>query len=50
MAMPVGITRKTKDNSRKKYRENQEWQAGKKIVRTKQVFNPETKTWRKVTV
>ena len=48
MTMPAGIQKKTKDNSGKKYREHEEWQVGKKLGRPKQVFNPETKTWRKV--
>jgi hypothetical protein len=48
MAMPAGVTKKTKDNSKKKYRENAEWMKGKKLGRPKQVFNPETKTWNKV--
>lgn len=38
MAMPVGIQRKTKDNSKKKFREHDEWMQGKKIGRPKQVF------------
>jgi hypothetical protein len=48
MAMPAGIQKKTKDNSKKKYREHDEWMEGKKLGRPKQVFNPETKTWSKV--
>jgi hypothetical protein len=37
---PAGMSTKTKDNSRKKYRENAEWSAGKKIGRKKQVWVP----------
>jgi hypothetical protein len=48
MAMPAGIQRKTKDNSKKKYREHAEWEQGKRLGRPKQQFNPETKTWSKV--
>jgi hypothetical protein len=48
MAMPAGIQRKTKDNSKKKFREHEEWVKGKRIGRPKQVFNAETKTWEKV--
>jgi hypothetical protein len=48
MAMPAGIQKKTKDNSKKKYREHDEWMEGKKLGRPKQVFNTETKTWSKV--
>lgn len=38
MTAPAGIIRKTKDNSRKKYREAKEWAEGKKIGRPKQVW------------
>lgn len=48
MAKPVGIIAKHKDNSNKKYRENAEWQAGKRLGRKKQVFDATTKTWSKV--
>lgn len=48
MAMPMGIVKKTKDNSKKKYREHDEWQAGKKLGRKKQKFNAETNSWEKV--
>ena len=36
MARPVGVTSKVKDNSRKKFREHDEWIEGKKIGRPKQ--------------
>jgi hypothetical protein len=48
MAMPAGIVKKTKDNSRKKWREREMWMAGKKINRPKQVFDASTKTWSKI--
>jgi hypothetical protein len=48
MSKPVGIVTKTKDNSRKKFREHEEFNKGKKLGRPKQVFDPETKTWRKL--
>lgn len=48
MTMPAGIQKKTKDNSKKLYRNHSEWLEGKKLGRPKQVFNPETKTWSKV--
>jgi len=38
MARPVGLTLKRKNNDHKKYRENAEWQAGKKLGRPKQVW------------
>jgi hypothetical protein len=38
MAMPVGITKKTKDNSNKLFRLHEEWMQGKKIGRPKQVW------------
>jgi hypothetical protein len=38
VAKPVGIVVKTKDNSKKKYREHDEWMRGKKLGRPKQVF------------
>lgn len=38
MARPVGVAIKTKDNSRKKHRENEEFQKGKKLGRPKQVW------------
>lgn len=41
MAKPAGVTAKTKDNSRKKHRENEEFQKGKKLGRPKQLWVPE---------
>jgi hypothetical protein len=39
MAKPVGVvSSKTKDNSRKKHRENEEFNKGKKLDRPKQVW------------
>jgi hypothetical protein len=38
MAKPVGIQKKLKDNSAKKFREREEWMQGKKLGRPKQVF------------
>ena len=38
MTAPAGIIKKTKDNSNKKYRENSEWQKGKRLGRPKQVW------------
>jgi hypothetical protein len=40
VAKPDGITKKTKDNSKKKYRENLEWMRGKKLGRPKQQWVP----------
>jgi hypothetical protein len=37
---PAGLVTKTKDNSRKKHRENAEWIKGKKIGRPKQQWVP----------
>jgi hypothetical protein len=38
MAKPVGLQSKLKDNSKKKYREHEEWMVAKKIGRRKQVW------------
>jgi hypothetical protein len=38
MTRPAGVTAKTKDNSKKKFREREEWQKGKKIGRPKQKY------------
>lgn len=38
MSRPAGVTAKTKDNSKKKFREHEEWMVGKKIGRPKQVY------------
>jgi hypothetical protein len=48
MARPVGVTQKTKDNSRKKFREHDEWMEAKKLGRPAQQFNAETNTWAKI--
>ena len=48
MARPVGLAAKKKDNSKKKYREREEWQKAKKLGRPAQQFNAETNTWGKV--
>ena len=48
MAMPAGIQRKTKDNSKKKYREHDEWMVANKLGRPAQQFNAEANTWAKV--
>jgi hypothetical protein len=48
MSMPAGVVKKTKNNDNKKYRENAEWQTGKKLGRKKQKFNAETNSWEKV--
>ena len=45
--MPAGVVKKTKNNDNKKYRENAEWQTGKKLGRKKQVFDATSKTWSK---
>jgi hypothetical protein len=45
----VGLAAKKKDNSKKKYREREEWQKAKKLGRSKQEFVAETRTWKKVT-
>jgi hypothetical protein len=37
---PAGVIAKTKDNSKKKYREHDEWLVAKKIGRIKQVWIP----------
>jgi hypothetical protein len=38
MAKPIGLQSKLKDNSKKLYRNNEEWMKGKKIGRPKQVW------------
>jgi hypothetical protein len=38
MTKPAGVVAKTKDNSRKKYREREDWLKGKKVGRVKQVW------------
>ena len=48
MTMPAGITRKTKNNSNKKFRENEDWSKGKKLGRPAQQFNSQSNTWSKV--
>jgi hypothetical protein len=48
MTKPAGTTKVTKDNSRRKYKEAEQWALGKKLGRPKQVFDPSTKTWSKV--
>jgi hypothetical protein len=48
MAMPVGIQRKTKDNSKKLHRNREDWQKGKKLGRPAQQFNAETGQWEKI--
>jgi hypothetical protein len=40
--------RPLKDNSRKHAYDREQWIKTKKAGRPKQVFNPETNTWRKV--
>jgi hypothetical protein len=48
MARPAGLATKTKDNSRKKFREHDEWMEGKRIGRPAQQFNAELNTWAKI--
>jgi len=48
MAKPIGVIAKTKDNSRKKYREHAEWLEGKKIGRPAQQWNERTRQWEKI--
>jgi hypothetical protein len=48
MAMPVGIQRKTKDNSKKLHRNREDWQKGKRLGRPAQQFNAETGQWGKI--
>jgi hypothetical protein len=50
MAVPVGITKKHKDNSKKLYRSRAEWLVAKKLGRPKQKFNERTNEWEKVTL
>lgn len=38
MAKPAGLLSKLKDNSKKLYRNHEEWMAGKKLGRPKQVW------------
>ena len=38
MTAPAGILRKTKDNSKRRYREHDEWMLGKRLGRPRQVF------------
>ena len=49
MAKPVGLKSALKDNSKKKWREHDEWMIGKKIGRPKQQWNPNGGYWEKVT-
>ena len=48
MARPAGLATKTKDNSRKKFREREEWMRGKRLGRPAQQFNAELNTWAKI--
>ena len=48
MTMPVGIQRKTKDNSKKNYRANEEWRTKKKQGRPTQQYNVLTHEWSKI--
>jgi hypothetical protein len=48
MTMPAGIVKKTKDNSKKKWRERKAWMVAKKIGRTKQQWSPNGGYWEKV--
>jgi hypothetical protein len=38
MARPIGLSQKKKDNSNKSFRQHDDWRAGKKIGRAKQVW------------
>jgi len=49
MSKPEGILKKTKDNSHKKYNEAKDFAEGKRLGRPKQVFDPVTKLWTKIT-
>ena len=48
MAKPDGMATKTKDNSKKKFREREEWLIAKKLGRPAQQFNAELNTWAKI--
>ena len=48
MARPAGVVAKTKDNSKKKHREREEWLKGKRLGRPAQQFNAQSNTWSKV--
>jgi len=48
MSKPAGVIAKTKDNSRKKYQEQDEWTQAKKIGRPAQQWNSATNTWSKI--
>ena len=48
MTMPAGSQRKTKDNSKKNYRANEEWRTKKKQGRPAQQYNISTHEWSKI--
>lgn len=48
MARPIGVTAKTKDNSKKHPRMHEEWMKGKRIGRPAQQFNEKTNTFSKI--
>lgn len=49
MALPVGVTKKTKNNGKKNYRAHDEWMEGKKLGRRKQRWVPDIPGhWEKV--
>ena len=48
MAVPTGITKKTKDNSRKLFRTAEEWTKRKKQGRPAQQWNERTNEWAKI--
>ena len=48
MALPTGVVKKTKDNSKKNYRTAEDWNKGKRLGRPAQQFNEQTKTWSKI--
>jgi len=48
MAKPEGILRKKKDNSKKNYRNAEDFAKGKKVGRPKQVWIEATNSWEKV--
>ena len=48
MAKPLGLATRKKDNSKKKFREHEEWQKGKRIGRPAQQFNAQSNTWSKI--
>ena len=48
MSKPEGIAKRSKDNSKKNYRANEEWRTKKKQGRPTQQYNVLTHEWSKI--